>query len=269
MLAADKLQLQSHLKQQATALKEKEFQLHHSNLMTVGTQAAVLAALDVTLFIEFHSPPDEEWSHLLDYSPWLILIPRVLRFIYFPLIVAALCLNVLVVANTTTLSIAGTSLALRGPDGSMMVATDGLYVERQSIFAAFHIGLWLTMASVVVCVWLFLNWEASFVCMVITIITGRKIYLFQQRINERFFFDESQTVDFNDLFEAGSNMVVPMKNSIRNFVSGNTSRHPHGSQTNERFSEHGIGSRNSTPEKRSFISSQGKDVEMGGWRGRR
>ena len=32
MLAADKLQLQSALKQQATALKEKEFQLHHTNL---------------------------------------------------------------------------------------------------------------------------------------------------------------------------------------------------------------------------------------------
>ena len=45
MLAADKLQLQSTLKQQATALKEKEFNLHHSNFMTVGTQAAVLAGL--------------------------------------------------------------------------------------------------------------------------------------------------------------------------------------------------------------------------------
>ena len=32
MLAADKLQLQSQLKQQATALKEKEFNLHHSNM---------------------------------------------------------------------------------------------------------------------------------------------------------------------------------------------------------------------------------------------
>ena len=32
MLAADKLQLQSALKQQATALKEKEFNLHRSNM---------------------------------------------------------------------------------------------------------------------------------------------------------------------------------------------------------------------------------------------
>lgn len=32
MLAADKLQLQSAVRQQATALKEKEFNLHHSNM---------------------------------------------------------------------------------------------------------------------------------------------------------------------------------------------------------------------------------------------
>jgi len=61
MLAADKLQLQSTLKQQATALKEKEFNLHHGNFMTVGTQAAVLAGLDVTMFIEFQPPPNDEW----------------------------------------------------------------------------------------------------------------------------------------------------------------------------------------------------------------
>ena len=61
MLAADKLQLQSTLKQQATALKEKEFNLHHNNFMTVGTQAAVLAGLDVTMFIEFQPPPNSEW----------------------------------------------------------------------------------------------------------------------------------------------------------------------------------------------------------------
>lgn len=101
MLAADKLQLQSALKQQATALKEKEFNLHHSNLseyytscfhsdeqkwvntttcltstiaslavcclsplrykVTVGTQAAVLAGLDITMFIEFNPPHNNEW----------------------------------------------------------------------------------------------------------------------------------------------------------------------------------------------------------------
>ena len=45
MLAADKLQLQSALKQQATALKEKEFNLHHSNLSTYSVVASKLCPM--------------------------------------------------------------------------------------------------------------------------------------------------------------------------------------------------------------------------------
>lgn len=220
MLAADKLQLQTALKQQATALKEKEFQLHHSNLMTVGTQAAVLAALDVTLFVEFNPPDDNTWSHLNTLSPYFMFLPRILRFVYYPLITLALCSNIMVVANTTTLSLSSTGLALRGPDGSMMTATDGLYEERDAIFKAFYLGLASTVMSVIVCVWLFLNWEASTICMIIACTTGYKIHKFQERVQYRFGFDESLTVDFNDLFEVGSKIVLPVQQSLRKFMRG-------------------------------------------------
>ena len=58
MLAADKLLLQSSIRQNSIALKEKEFNLHHGNFNAVGTQAAVLAGFTVTAFIEFDCPPD-------------------------------------------------------------------------------------------------------------------------------------------------------------------------------------------------------------------
>merc|ERR1712129_508751 len=147
MLAADKLQLQSSLKQQATALKEKEFILHHSNLMTVGTQAAVLAGLDVTMFIEFQPLHDSEWARIY----WL---PRVLKFFYYITIVSAFCANIAVVSQTTLLSLMGSGLSLRGPDGSMITATDGLYHERSNVFLAFGIGLICTIVSVFLAVWL-------------------------------------------------------------------------------------------------------------------
>ena len=139
MLAADKLQLQSHVKQQATALKEKEFNLHHSNLMTVGTQAAVLAGLDITMFIEFHPAKDSEWMTMENDDEnsnykWILIIPRVLKFLYYVTIVSAFCANILVVGQTTILSVMGASLALRGPDGSMMTATNGIYEERSIVF---------------------------------------------------------------------------------------------------------------------------------------
>ena len=194
MLAADKLQLQSSLKQQATALKEKEFNLHHSNLMTVGTQAAVLAGLDITMFIEFQPPHDETWEELHHVS-------RAIKFVYYVTIVSAFCANIYVVAQSTSLSVMGSSLALRGPDGSMIHATDGLYEERKYVFASFALGLIATVSSVLACVWLILSPEAALVCMAITAFTGMRMHGAYKRVANKFGFDENDTVDFTDIFE--------------------------------------------------------------------
>mmetsp|Transcript_4199 Transcript_4199/g.6369 ORF Transcript_4199/g.6369 Transcript_4199/m.6369 type:complete len:283 (-) Transcript_4199:64-912(-) len=212
MLAADKLQLQSALKQQATALKEKEFNLHHSNLMTVGTQAAVLAGLDITMFIEFQPPPNSDWGVGLE------TIARGIKFIYYITIVAAFCANMMVVSHTTALSVLGAGMALRGPDGSMMTATDGLYDERRSVFYVFGVGLACTVGSVVLCVWLILSWEAALVCMGVTILTCRRIYNNYTRVVDRFDFDENETVDFTDIFEGPAAIRavnVPFRDVLR------------------------------------------------------
>lgn len=206
MLAADKLQLQSALKQQATALKEKEFNLHHSNLMTVGTQAAVLAGLDITMFIEFDGEPDDRWPS--EY----VNVAAILRCLYFATIVGAFCANILVVAHTTTLSVTGASLALRGPDGSMMVATDGLYEERRAVFTVFGYGLALTVGSVCVVVWLLLRWQSALVCCMVTLYTSRKMYNNYRRVMRKFNYDEKDTVDFRDIFDGPAAIRgVPMK----------------------------------------------------------
>ena len=52
MLAADKLLLECRIARNTTELKRKEFSLHHLNLTTVGTQAAVLAGFGATALIE-------------------------------------------------------------------------------------------------------------------------------------------------------------------------------------------------------------------------
>ena len=43
MLAADKLLLQSNIRQNTIRLKEKELKLHQENFQAVATQAALLA----------------------------------------------------------------------------------------------------------------------------------------------------------------------------------------------------------------------------------
>ena len=218
MLAADKLQLQSQLKQQAVSLKEKEFNLHHSNLMTVGTQAAVLAGLDITMFIEFSPAPEEEWG--TDQGKNLA---RVLKMIYYGVIVAAFCANMVVVSQTTALSVLGAGLALRGPDGSMMIATDCLYEERSSVFKVFGWGLTCTVGSVLVSVWLLLRWEAAIVCWLVAAKTCHIIWTNYVRVHRKLEFDESQTVDFRDIIEGPA--AIRVRNSYyRKRTSSNSPR---------------------------------------------
>jgi len=162
--------------------------------------AAVLAGLDITMFIEFHPSDDLEWQE--DYRG----ICRLLKFLYYSTIVSAFCANLLVVAQTTLLSVLGGGLALRGPDGSMMTATDGLYIERRSVFQVFGVGLALTIASLLPGVFLLLRWEAALLCWIITFETCRRMYKNYLRVRQRFTFDESETVDFNDIFDGPANI---------------------------------------------------------------
>ena len=168
--------------------------MHNSNLQTVGTQAAVLAGLDITMFIEFSPPDDNLWGEH-------VVVARGLKVIYYGMILGAFCANMIVVSQTTALSVLGAGLALRGPDGSMMTATDGLYEERRSVFRVFGFGLAMTISSVLALVWLMLRVEAAVVCWIATLITVRRIYLNFKRVQMKFEFDERDTVDFTDIFD--------------------------------------------------------------------
>ena len=173
------------------------------NIVTVGTQAAVLASLDIAMLIEFHPLKSEEWGEYHN-------VPRALKFFCFCFITSAFCSNMAVVSQTTLLCLLGSTLALRGPDGSMITATDGLYAERRSVFVTFGLGLASTMVSVAILVWLKLPPDTAVVCMSIALIMGMKMYINYLRVSYKFSFDENQTVDFTDIFEGPAAIsVVP------------------------------------------------------------
>ena len=185
--------------------------------MTVGTQAAVLAGLDITMLVEFQPPHDSEWG---DHHH----VSRAIKFVYYTTIVAAFCANILVVAQSTALSVLGSSIALRGPDGSMISATDSMYQERKPVFLAFGVGLTATVLSVISAVWLVLSPEAAIVCVSITMFTMMRMHRAWLRINRSFGFDESETVDFSDIFEGpAAIMGVSTRGSARGWLRGRSS----------------------------------------------
>uniref|UniRef100_A0A7S2F3N5 Uncharacterized protein n=1 Tax=Octactis speculum TaxID=3111310 RepID=A0A7S2F3N5_9STRA len=186
MLRADKLLLQSNLRQNAIKLKEKEFNLHHDNFANVGTQSAVLAGFAVTALIEFQVPMGT---------------PRLLQLAYYCCVMVSLSANLLCVANTTSLSVLGTGLALRGPDGAMVRAVEGLYEERKQVFLSFAIGLYMMLFAVFFGAWIIMENEAAVMSSSIIIFSLRRIYIHFRRISLKLKFEEDESVDFTDLLD--------------------------------------------------------------------
>eukprot|EP01035_Chromulina_nebulosa_P018738 gene18738-24503_t len=126
MLAADRSLLEVNLRQSAIKLREKELNLYADNLAAMATQAAVLAGFTTTCLIEIPTPenPNTFSFHLLHISA-----------------IVSICANITCVSLCTITSMFGSGKALRGRDGSMDEAVEGMNIERNLIIKCFYIGL--------------------------------------------------------------------------------------------------------------------------------
>lgn len=58
------------------------------------------------------------------------------------------------VCVTTFITVWGGGLALRGPDGSMMAACDGMIEERRQVFTSFGLGVLSFLAAATALSWI-------------------------------------------------------------------------------------------------------------------
>ena len=131
MLAADKLLLRSTVKQKTIELREKELNLFNANFSAVATQAALLAGfsmafleMSVHLHGEHHNYVAKAALHLFS--------------------TICICANVFTVSVITFVSVWGSGKALRGKDGSMDKAVEGMHAERcdASPHGRSHLATW-------------------------------------------------------------------------------------------------------------------------------
>jgi hypothetical protein len=159
MLAADKLLLRSHVKQNLISLREKELNLFNSNFSAVATQAALLAGFSMA-FLEMS-------VHLQ--NPEFHPIPRGLLHVFSTISISA---NVFVVSLITFVSVWGSGKALRGRDGSMGKVVEGMNTERWLIFRCFGVGLLSLLLGVACSTWLLMNPIVAGGCTAIILFTA-------------------------------------------------------------------------------------------------
>eukprot|EP00908_Phaeocystis_cordata_P024111 Transcript_6586.p2 GENE.Transcript_6586~~Transcript_6586.p2 ORF type:complete len:244 (-),score=70.26 Transcript_6586:346-1077(-) len=126
MLFADKRALETNLKVSLLAIREKELNFYTTNCLAVGTQSALLAGFAYSGLTQVAFPHD---------APYFI------KLLYMLATTTAMGFELIAVMNTTLLSMVGPGLALRGPDGSMHPAVDGMMIEYRLAFYSFFSGL--------------------------------------------------------------------------------------------------------------------------------
>ena len=194
MLAADKLLLRSKIAQRSVVLKEKEFGLYHGNFRNVGTQAAVMAGFSVTALIEFGAPAGGS---------------RALKFCFYLTMMLSLAANVLCVANTTLLSVYGTSLGTRGPDGSMFRAVEGMYRLRRSVFRLFAVGMVSSLAMGIFGAWIL--FEPAAATLLSAVLAGAiyAVLRAQRSLYRLFHFREDEATTFENISAVQERLRTP------------------------------------------------------------
>ena len=154
--------------------------MYTDNFSAMATQAAVLAGFTTTCLIEIHVPQNT---------------PRILVCLLHFAAVVSICSNITCVSLSTITSIWGSGKALRGKDGSMDEAVDGMNKERGLIFFAFSIGLLGNLSTVFFACLIIMDFPFSIFAASIVIFTAWQIYANALRIQNRFILAETVRLD--------------------------------------------------------------------------
>lgn len=169
----------------------QELNLYTDNFSAMATQAAVLAGFTTTCLIEISIPPD---AH-----------PLAKNCLHISAIFS-ICSNIACVSLSTITNIWGSGKALRGKDGSMDEAVEGINAERALIFRAFAFGLCGNLCTVLFACFITMSMPINFVAATMVLYTAYLIYGNAIRIQKKFHMADVVRLDDLTAFPAaGSN----------------------------------------------------------------
>lgn len=165
----------------------------------MATQAAVLAGFTTTCIIEITIPDTANF-----YMKSLLHICGIV----------SICSNITCVSMSTITTIWGSGKALRGTDGSMDEAVEGINSERGLIFNAFALGLAGNLCTILCACFMIMEPPVSFVCASILLYTCWMIYSNARRIQAKFALND--TVRLDDLTSYNINRSSSTNGSAAN-----------------------------------------------------
>jgi len=179
MLYADKRALETNLQVSLLKIREKELQFYTQNCIAIGTQAALLSGFAYNGIIQVDIPSES--------SDWL-------KTCYLCVTTFAMGFELIAVLNSTLCSMLGPGLALRGPDGSMHRAVDGLMLEYRLTFLFFTMGLIAFHVSALLFAWLEFSWPVALAMTLALLMFIYGMGRYFKRIYNRFALDSDHYI---------------------------------------------------------------------------
>ena len=105
-------------------------------------------------------------------------------------VVFTICANITCVSLSTIVSVWGSGKALRGKDGSMDEAVDGMNDEKELIFRAFDMGLAGNLMTVTCATFIIMDTNVAIPAAAGIAFTAYFIMSNVKRIRKKFFLDE-------------------------------------------------------------------------------
>jgi len=223
MLYADKRALETNLQVSLLKIREKELQFYTQNCIAIGTQAALLSGFAYNGIIQVDIPSDA--------SDWL-------KTCYLCVTTMAMGFELIAVLNSTLCSMLGPGLALRGPDGSMHRAVDGLMLEYRLTFLFFTMGLIAFHLSALLFAWLEFSWPVALAMTVALLMFVYGMWRYFKRIYQRFALESDRYI--TGKFEFGDESTQPSpsptgnQGSLSEVLSGGIAALPSKDSTAER-----------------------------------
>lgn len=146
----------------------------------MATQAAVLAGFTTTCIIEITIPEGTD---------------KFVKGMLHLFGIISICSNITCVSLSTITTIWGSGKALRGTDGSMDEAVEGINDERGIIFTAFALGLAGNLCTILCACFIIMDFPMSFIAASILSYTLYLIYSNARRIQLKFAVSEAVRLD--------------------------------------------------------------------------
>jgi len=223
MLYADKRALETNLQVSLLKIREKELQFYTQNCIAIGTQAALLSGFAYNGIIQVDIPSES--------SDWL-------KTCYLCVTTFAMGFELIAVLNSTLCSMLGPGLALRGPDGSMHRAVDGLMLEYRLTFLFFTMGLIAFHVSALLFAWLEFSWPVALAMTLALLMFIYGMGRYFKRIYNRFALDSDHYItgkfEFGGSEPTSSSSEQLREHGLGEVLSGGIAALPSGGATAER-----------------------------------